>query len=153
IFSLGMLLVGALIIDRVAERMIHLFYPAFMLLRQALYFTGSPLIALWYGIPDGHFVPRGMRWIAIVWIPLQFGYSFLPSSWLNFGTWPGLYYAVCKGSIVFKTALSACWAKYISQRIWRFIQKSADMLKNFAKRKAVLGVTLRRPFTISLTRW
>jgi len=43
------------------------------------------------------------------------------------------------------------WAKYMSRRIWRFIQKSADILKYFARRKAVLGVIPLRPFTMSLT--
>jgi hypothetical protein len=37
-----------------------------------------------------------------------------------------------------------------SQRNCKFIQKSADMPKNLASRKAVLGVIPPRPFTSSL---
>src|SRR3989304_3671166 len=52
--------------------------------------------------------------------------------------------------IVFNTFASFSFALYISHLSCRFIQKSSETPKNFASRKAVLGVTPRRLLIISL---
>ena len=48
---------------------------------------------------------------------------------------------------------SFCCARHKSQRNCKFNQKSGDVSKNLASRKAVLGVTPLLPLTSSLTRW
>jgi hypothetical protein len=60
--------------------------------------------------------------------------------------------AETKGLIFCNDWDSSCRAWYKSHRCCRFIQKSGDISKNWARRSAVLGVMPRRPFTISLIR-
>ncbi len=62
-----------------------------------------------------------------------------------------------RGGLTFRilpsAGASSARAWYKSQRCCMFIQKSGVIPKNFASRKAVLGVIPRRPLTSSLTRW
>ena len=87
-FSLGILLLGVLLIDGVVQKMFSLFHPAFIPLYMILSFFAEALFVLWYRFPDGQFVPRRIRWVAGLWIGLEFFAVFLPHSRLNYGSWP-----------------------------------------------------------------
>lgn len=58
---------------------------------QFLGFLVSILIILVSSLfPNGRFVPRWMRWLAVVLIALSIGANFFPNSPFNFNNWPGL---------------------------------------------------------------
>ena len=58
---------------------------------------------------------------------------------------------VYRASIIWSDSARSAWWR--SQRSCRFTQKPGEVPKNLDSRKAVLGVTPRRPRTTSLTRW
>jgi signal transduction histidine kinase len=86
-FSLGLVLAGVLSIDTVVREVIWEHFPVFKLLIRILGLFAGVLLVLWYRFPNGQFVPRRMRWIAIVWIGLVFFSFFLPGSLLDYDTW------------------------------------------------------------------
>jgi len=88
LFSLGIVLNGSLNIDGVVRTVILNHFPVFGLLIRVLGFLAGSLLVLWYRFPDGQYVPRRIRWVAIVWIALVFFSSFLPGSLLDYQAWP-----------------------------------------------------------------
>jgi signal transduction histidine kinase len=87
-FSLGLVLNGVLIIDRVAASIISQYYSAYMPLWTVLGFFGVALLVLWYRFPDGRFVHRRMRWFAGIWIVLEFFSFSFSRSQLDYASWP-----------------------------------------------------------------
>jgi len=48
----------------------------------------SGVIIACFTFPDGRFVPRWTRWLALVWVPLVFCSTFFPGTPLDATTWP-----------------------------------------------------------------
>ncbi|HEU5438353.1 MAG TPA: hypothetical protein VFU88_03605 [Ktedonobacterales bacterium] len=73
----------------------------------ALRFLGAAALTLFfYLFPDGHFVPRWARWLALVWVVAQVPQYFAPQSAFNPLRWePGRYVAVSAGFLAVMVAV------------------------------------------------
>ncbi len=81
-------------------------YPDWGLLIEALRFLGSVCLSLFfYVFPDGRFVPRATRWVALAWIAIQVPEFFLPGVGVNPDQWsPVIRFAGFLGYVVSVTA-------------------------------------------------
>lgn len=66
-------------------------HPAWRIPVAFLQALGSATIVIFlFVFPDGRFVPRWTRWVALLWVLLQIPQYFFPRSSLAWGTWPAL---------------------------------------------------------------
>jgi signal transduction histidine kinase len=86
--SLALLTFGAATFTGAADAL-AIIHPAWRIPVALLNFVGSATFILTlYLLPDGHFVPRWTRWVALLWIAQQAPHYFLPNSALDLDTWP-----------------------------------------------------------------
>ena len=82
-FSLMLVMVIPLAIDGdIRTDAVH-FYPNLLPIAKSGNYIASLLLILWYRFPDGRFIPRWLRWSAIVWIAIQSGAYFFTDTALN----------------------------------------------------------------------
>jgi tRNA A-37 threonylcarbamoyl transferase component Bud32 len=87
LFSLMLVVASTFNLDEgIVENALFL-YPIPQPILQVMGFIGGALLVLWYRFPNGHFVPRWLRWAAILWVPLEVGTFFLPNSPFDFSSW------------------------------------------------------------------
>jgi predicted Ser/Thr protein kinase len=65
-------------------------YPVLVAVGKLMGFLGSALLVLWYAFPDGHFVPHWTRWLAILWVALNF-FNFFSILLFNSNAWPDTF--------------------------------------------------------------
>lgn len=68
LFSLAMILLGTMALDASVADWTRFYHPGLVLPMMVVEFVGIALIALLYAFPDGVFVPRWTRWLALVWV-------------------------------------------------------------------------------------
>lgn len=93
LFSLMMVLVVPLNADSGIRESAVSYYPTLLSVSNGMTFIGAALIVLWYCFPDGRFVPRWLRWFAVLWVAIQsvdyflrdaaFNLYNLPDPWSN----------------------------------------------------------------------
>jgi serine/threonine-protein kinase len=83
LFSLMLMIAIPFNIDRTIRESAVFSYPNLLPIANVANYIGSLLLILWYRFPDGHFIPRWLRWSAIVWIVIQSGYYFFNNTAFN----------------------------------------------------------------------
>lgn len=117
-------------------------YPIIQLPADLLQFLLNTLpLLVAYLFPNGHFVPRWTRWLALLIILFNGIGTFLPTSPFNIGTWPGLPQIVAQ-VLVFGTILFA--------QIYRYLRVSILSERQQTK-WIVLGITALIIYFIWLT--
>ncbi len=83
LFSLALVLAGA-VIDNAIPGWAIFAYPDASLLVNIITFLGrSIIVPMVYLLPDGRFIPRGTRWVAVLWVVRSFAEVFLPNQSIN----------------------------------------------------------------------
>jgi hypothetical protein len=89
------------------------------------------IIPFFYLFPDGRFVPRWTRWVALVWIVANVPYYFAPTSRLEQALdaliWPGLFFGV--------------WVIAVVAQVYRYRHVSGPVGRQQAK-WLIFGVTM-----------
>jgi serine/threonine-protein kinase len=89
LFSLMLVVAGTLNLDTVLGVTLLYYYPILQPVLDGMWFIGESLLIFWYCFPDGRFVPRWLRWVAVLWVLLEAGDQFAPvDSILKFTNWP-----------------------------------------------------------------
>ena len=84
LFSLMLVVSGTFSLDQVAGNGAEFIYPILLPLISVMRLIGALLLILWYRFPDGHFVPRWLRWVAALCIRFQIYAQFLIYPAINF---------------------------------------------------------------------
>ena len=93
---------------------------------------GQVSVALFfYLFPNGHFVPRWTRWLAVVWIAWQVPAAFLPGTPLNAENWPPLLAG---------TAWAGFLGTYLFAQLYRY-QHVSDAGQRMQTKWVVFGVS------------
>jgi signal transduction histidine kinase len=86
--SLALLTFGATTFTGAADAL-AIVHPSWRIPVALVNFIGSATFILTlYLLPDGRFVPRWTRWVALIWIAQQAPHYFLPKSALDLDSWP-----------------------------------------------------------------
>jgi serine/threonine-protein kinase len=88
LFSLMLVVAGTLSLDNALGNTLLDDYPFLLPVLEGMWFIGASLLILWYRFPDGRFVPRWLRWVAILWVLLEAGANFSQDTLLNYNNWP-----------------------------------------------------------------
>ncbi len=100
-------------------------HPVLQVMNTVLTFLNTAcLILVLYVFPDGRFVPRWSRWLALALIALTVPNFFFPSSPLNWGRWPGWM-----GFPVFVTILGSG----VFAQVYRYHRVSTPMQRRQTK--------------------
>src|SRR3990172_551711 len=108
-------------------------YPVWRLPVAALHFVGSASFSLFlYLFPDGRFVPRWTRWVALVWIAWLLPRYWIPNWPSDFATWSGWL-----NLVVWPVALGAA----VYAQIYRYRRVSNRVQRQQAK-WVVFGIAM-----------
>jgi hypothetical protein len=88
LFSLGFILVGIFHLDGVTLTILANYLPAAMPIAEFFRYLGAVLLSSWFAFPNGSFVPRGSRWLALFWVTSQTTSYVFPGTIFDIGSWP-----------------------------------------------------------------
>jgi hypothetical protein len=110
--SLTLVLCGVFLPNWTAELLLPLYpsiWPVLALLNSLMFCC---LFILFYIFPDGRFVPRWTRWMAVVWVGLQVPNYAVPDSFIAASNWPPLLSGLMVVGLIF-TCLFAQVYRYL----------------------------------------
>jgi hypothetical protein len=120
LFSLMLVLVGALLIDPIADSIFFHYHPKYHAIFPLLGSIGSTLLILWYRFPDGRLVAQVFRWPALIWSLLNLLEYFFPNTVLSLNTWPALIQDFIRNGFILTIIISLVYRyRFVSTAIQR----------------------------------
>jgi hypothetical protein len=135
---------GTVTVDSTAADALVSSQPAWWLPVQGVQIIGEVCVVLFFLLfPDGRFVPRWTRWLAVAWLAYVFQEDLLP----------GLY----SGSPVLETVSFLVFVVFVVSMIWSFVYRYRRVLSSDQRRQTkwvvfgtALGVAGTFPFKLPL---